>query len=410
VTIGATRTAFGLAATTDSVAPIQKTRTTWTTPVPARGATAALVRNHTAFFLRALPPFFLPSVLPSFLLPSLTYLLSFILFFLSSPNAPASFAVLLSGTISETNWDYIAGIQVVFFDGQTKTIGKLVGSQVSSFEFQPGEKVDGQILLKESYLAGTNYGGATNEKGQLGYMKFATSNGRTFEVGDPSNPESKLQGRAAEYLLSGFHGKETDDGGLLSLGFIAMKPLDRGDLLAVTYDPASHTPGAEKNTELRLAANRPSGTVEVAVITACNPTGKDRPIVEVDKSYSRKSGRKYEFSMDADFPFDPPTRVTAFLPVAVTKDGINRWDAAFEEEMSRSEDDLTVLDVTETRSLSTDKSTASVETLVQWAEETKIFHWQGTYAYQTIDKDVIIFRPKDPTKEPTWARSSQLLK
>jgi hypothetical protein len=137
--------------------------------------------------------------------------------------------------------------------------------------------------------------------------------------------------------------------------------------------------------------------LELAVVTACNPTGEG-PIVSVDTSYNKWQGRKYEFvaglqhldrpGVKFDFPFVQPSRVTAFLPVAVTKDdGETRWYPAFEEELDQSFDNVNSRAVSEDRNLITVESSASIETLVQWKEETEVFLFQGTYKYSTVDGD-----------------------
>jgi hypothetical protein len=268
----------------------------------------------------------------------------------------------------------IVGIRTTFFDETSLQKGQVSGNNPTTITFAKHEKISGPVELRQSFH--------TSARG-LGYIKFETTEGQLFEVGDPRGSVA-YGGNGGLYLLAGFHGTTNSGGDLVSLGVVTTKPFGSGKLVALTYND----PGQVANTALvsETVVGEMSGAVEIDVVTVCNPTAELRDI-EVDKPYTYASGKSYTFSMNADFPFPAPSRVRAFLPIAVTDvdTGLNRWDLSFEEEFDGNLNTVDRTNVNEDlHSLSAAPFGTSIETFTQWNESVTL-PFTATYEYTTVD-------------------------
>eukprot|EP00300_Choanocystis_sp_HF-7_P030058 c38809_g1_i1.p1 GENE.c38809_g1_i1~~c38809_g1_i1.p1 ORF type:complete len:434 (+),score=73.29 c38809_g1_i1:28-1329(+) len=131
--------------------------------------------------------------------------------------------------------DVIMGIQVELSNGVSQTFGGDISSSKllrESFSFQLGEYIVGDMIL-----------GSNNpwfSKIRSSFISFATSTGRTFEVGLRKN---LFYFPANGRFLSGVFGRHSSNG-IDSLGFIFVRPIRSTKLTNVSYPTLNLLPTA----------------------------------------------------------------------------------------------------------------------------------------------------------------------
>lgn len=179
--------------------------------------------------------------------------------------------------------DGLKAIYFQTFDGQTFTIGQIpVGPPTKEFTFKVGERLKGNMIL-----TGNGIGTRT------GYIKFQTSLGNTFEVGNQKT--NYIYDSKDSYLMGffGTHGADVD-----TLGFLLMKELENQYLSDVDYELAS------------VSLSQP---IRFREVEFTNPHNVEDTVVE---RIEQEMSTTKEWSVAGSFSFTYSSSVEAGVPGA----------------------------------------------------------------------------------------------
>ena len=144
-------------------------------------------------------------------------------------------------------------VEVTLTDGRTREFGSRSGApnlRRETFTFNPGESIRGTLIV-----GGT---GARRSTSGVGYLRFETSEGRTFEAG--RNDVYAFRINADRTLLSGVFGRASTER-IHTLAFVFTRPILSARLVNVEYPTLANLaiPGRWRNVVSTTHATNDSG-------------------------------------------------------------------------------------------------------------------------------------------------------
>lgn len=202
------------------------------------------------------------------------------------------------------------GFRAVFiklFNGKMFTVGKIPANGADgSFTFDAGESIVGSVEI-----CGNGIGT------RIGYLRFKTSKGREFKVGQEHTPYYFESG---DSYLTGIFGLSGDE--IFQMGLLFMKPIKLSTLKNIKY-PTIDT------YRLNLAP-------KIYRTTLCND---DESIDQTQAAtFTKTIGEKRNWSMKSSFFFEEDIHVVAGVPEIATVDAKISWKISEEQSFSRETD------------------------------------------------------------------------
>lgn len=213
----------------------------------------------------------------------------------------------------------IRGIFMKLFSGTTFIIGSQgEGAADAVFNFEPGERIRGDIIL-------TGNGSAT----RLGSIEFNTDKNKNFKVG---NQKTNYFYPSGDSYLMGFHGFAGSEVDLL--GIYMMKPIQSDSLIDVNYT-LSELPSTPNKFETSTVLNSGS-TPTTSTISYTQTRGKSQ-----EWSTSRSSGLSFTGSVTAGIPLIDAAEFTAEFSWQTSTEEMYQ-SSTYEEESVQQTIDVTV--------------------------------------------------------------------
>lgn len=204
----------------------------------------------------------------------------------------------------------VKAVRVQFFNDPAGEHTRVVGNaanpkaQYKEISFKPGETIKGDVVL-----SGNGYGT------RLGYVKFTTSAGQTFEAGQSGHIKYLFD--SGDSFISGIGGRAGSD--VDQMFFYFWKPIKSLWMVDIKYPTLS------------AIASFKSPTI-IASKTYCNSNSEDRKGAEEIETKTVTSGYDSCFHSTATETFGGSIQVKAGLPGFAQTKAETHWEVKAEQE------------------------------------------------------------------------------